>query len=55
MTSIYTEAEQLGYEFVGKKEDVVKQIGNAVGVRTARALCLSILRNNIWWLRKRVV
>lgn len=40
-----------GYQFIGKKEDVVKQIGNAVGVRTARALCRSILRNNIWWLR----
>lgn len=32
------------YQFEGKKEDVVKQIGNAVGVKTARALCTAILK-----------
>lgn len=32
------------YQFTGKKEDIVKQIGNAVAVRTAKALCVSILR-----------
>lgn len=37
----------VGYQFVGKKEDVVKQIGNAVAVKTARALCMSILKSEI--------
>lgn len=32
------------YEFTGRKEDIVKQIGNAVAVKTARALCLAILK-----------
>ena len=32
------------YQFEGKKEDIVKQIGNAVGVKTARALCRAILK-----------
>lgn len=32
------------YEFTGRKEDIVKQIGNAVGVKTARALCMAILK-----------
>jgi site-specific DNA-cytosine methylase len=31
------------YEFTGNREQQVKQIGNAVSVRTARALCLAIL------------
>ncbi len=31
------------YEFTGSREEQVKQIGNAVSVRTARALCLAIL------------
>jgi DNA (cytosine-5)-methyltransferase 1 len=31
------------YQFVGNREQQVKQIGNAVSVRTARALCLAIL------------
>ena len=35
------------YKFVGTKEDVVKQIGNAVAVRTARALCYSILKDEV--------
>jgi DNA (cytosine-5)-methyltransferase 1 len=35
------------YEFTGKKEDVVKQIGNAVACRTARALCLAILKDRV--------
>jgi site-specific DNA-cytosine methylase len=34
-----------GYQFVGKKEDIVKQIGNAVAVGKARALCMAILKN----------
>ena len=32
------------YQFEGKKEDIVKQIGNAVAVKTARALCRAILK-----------
>ena len=32
------------YQFTGKKEDIVKQIGNAVAVKTARALCRAILK-----------
>lgn len=36
-----------GYQFVGKKEDVVKQIGNAVAVGKARALCLAILKQEV--------
>ena len=31
------------YEITGSREEQVKQIGNAVSVRTARALCLAIL------------
>jgi DNA (cytosine-5)-methyltransferase 1 len=34
-----------GYEFVGNREDVVKQIGNAVPRRTAMALCKALLGN----------
>lgn len=33
-----------GYRFEGNKTEQVKQIGNAVPVRTAQALCASILR-----------
>jgi DNA (cytosine-5)-methyltransferase 1 len=33
------------YEFTGNREDRVRQVGNAVPVRTAKALCLSMLRN----------
>jgi len=33
-----------GYEFAGTKTDQVRQIGNAVAVRTAQALCTEILR-----------
>lgn len=33
------------YQFTGKKEDIVKQIGNAVAVKTARALCRAILKD----------
>lgn len=36
-----------GYEFCGTKTEQVKQIGNAVSVRTAQALCAEILKNNI--------
>jgi DNA (cytosine-5)-methyltransferase 1 len=36
-----------GYEFVGKKEDIVKQIGNAVSVGKARALCMAILKQEV--------
>lgn len=32
-----------GYRFMGNKRDVVKQIGNAVPVKTATALCESLL------------
>lgn len=32
-----------GYEFLGNKSEVVKQIGNAVPVRTAEALCTAAL------------
>ena len=32
-----------GYKFFGTKTDVVKQVGNAVSVRTARALCGVVL------------
>lgn len=31
------------YKFAGNREQVVKQIGNAVAVKTAEALCLSLL------------
>jgi DNA (cytosine-5)-methyltransferase 1 len=34
---------QEGYRFTGKREDVVKQIGNAVPRNLARALCRSLL------------
>lgn len=33
-----------GYEFAGTKKDQVRQIGNAVSVRTAQALCGEILK-----------
>jgi DNA (cytosine-5)-methyltransferase 1 len=33
-----------GYKFAGNKSEVVRQIGNAVSVRTARALCAAALR-----------
>lgn len=33
-----------GYEFAGTKTDQVRQIGNAVSVRTAQALCSEILK-----------
>ncbi len=32
------------YEFCGNKEEIVKQIGNAIAVRTGRALCKTILK-----------
>ena len=32
-----------GYEFAGTKTDQVRQIGNAVAVRTAEALCGAML------------
>lgn len=32
-----------GYEFAGTKTDQVRQIGNAVSVRTAKALCGEII------------
>ena len=32
-----------GYKFCGTKTDQIRQIGNAVSVRTAQALCASIL------------
>ena len=32
-----------GYEFAGTKTDQVRQIGNAVAVRTAEALCGEML------------
>lgn len=35
-----------GYEFTGTKEQKVRQIGNAVPVRTAEALCRTILGDN---------
>ena len=35
----------IDYKFTGTKEQVVRQIGNAVSVATAKALCLNILRN----------
>jgi DNA (cytosine-5)-methyltransferase 1 len=31
------------YVFTGKNEDIVKQIGNAVPVKTAKALCRAAL------------
>ncbi len=34
-----------GYKFVGNRQDVVRQIGNAVAVNMAKALCLSLLRD----------
>jgi DNA (cytosine-5)-methyltransferase 1 len=34
-----------GYEFAGTKTDQVRQIGNAVAVRTAQALCKTILED----------
>lgn len=33
-----------GYRFVGNKTEVVKQVGNAVPVRTAEALCAALIR-----------
>lgn len=32
-----------GYQFAGTKTDQVRQIGNAVSVRTAKALCGSVM------------
>jgi len=32
-----------GYQFAGTKTDQVRQIGNAVAVRTAEALCGAML------------
>ena len=41
----YIQSEPLRvYWFAGTKSDQVKQIGNAVPVNTARALCESILK-----------
>ena len=34
-----------GYHFAGNKTDKIKQIGNAVPVRTAAALCRALLDN----------
>ena len=34
------------YSFAGNKTEQVRQIGNAVAVRTAQALCDQILRSN---------
>jgi DNA (cytosine-5)-methyltransferase 1 len=34
-----------GYKFAGTRDQQVKQIGNAVPVRTAEALCKAILEN----------
>lgn len=36
-----------GYDFRGTKEQVVRQIGNAVPIRTARALCSDALRRAV--------
>lgn len=36
-----------GYQFIGNKAEVVRQIGNAVPVRTAAALCEAALRRKI--------
>lgn len=36
-----------GYRFAGTRTDAIKQIGNAVPVSTARALCSAILRDGI--------
>ena len=33
------------YKFTGNREQQVKQIGNAVAVRTAQALCEAVLRS----------
>jgi DNA (cytosine-5)-methyltransferase 1 len=33
-----------GYKFAGNKGEVVKQIGNAVAVNMARALCEAIIQ-----------
>jgi site-specific DNA-cytosine methylase len=33
------------YKFTGNRGEIVKQIGNAVPVRTARALCLAMLED----------
>lgn len=35
-----------GYEFLGNKSEVVKQIGNAVPIKTAEALCLAALKKS---------
>lgn len=35
----------VGYKFTGTKREIVRQIGNAVAVNMARALCLSLLRD----------
>jgi DNA (cytosine-5)-methyltransferase 1 len=52
-----------GYKFTGRRADIVKQIGNAVPVRLARALCTAILADykpkkteterTALWLRQR--
>ena len=34
------------YEFTGKREDVIRQIGNAVEVNISKALCLSMLNGH---------
>ena len=55
-------ARAMGFEkygFTGSREEQVKQIGNAVSIRTARAHCLAIRRASLsvsplptkWWLR----
>lgn len=36
-----------GYQFAGTKTDQVRQIGNAVSVRTAQALCTEILKTRM--------
>jgi DNA (cytosine-5)-methyltransferase 1 len=33
------------YDFIGSQKDVIKQIGNAVPVNLAEALCTELLRN----------
>jgi len=39
------------YGFQGTREQVVRQIGNAVAVNMAKALCLSLLNGHKWGRR----
>ena len=43
MSTFPDEASARSYKFTGNRENQVKQIGNAVPVQTAKALCEAVL------------